>query len=84
MKAKLLTLILLAQIVFLEGCTSINGTGPCITQYGCKRSMVCANGPNCECTDPGCYSGNGNFCLSTGKCCRAFGNMAGRMDRHPI
>jgi hypothetical protein len=43
--------------------------------------MVCANGPNCECTDPGCYSGNGNFCLSTGKCCRAFGNMGGSYSR---
>ena len=74
MNAKL-TILAVISLILVNGCTSINGTGPCMTQYGCQRSMVCATGPNCQCTDPGCYSGNGNFCVSTNTCCRAFGNM---------
>lgn len=74
MKAKLV-MVTSVLTILINGCTSINGTGPCITQYGCHRTMTCATSPNCQCTDPGCYSGNGNFCLSTGTCCKAFGNM---------
>jgi len=75
MRTILGVMIALSSIIFLSGCTSLNGSGFCNTQYGCKKTMTCATGPNCQCTDPGCYSGCGNFCLSTKKCCRAFGNQ---------
>lgn len=41
---------------------------------GCPSPYV----SECQCTDPSCYNNWDDYCISTAKCCHAFGNIGSR------
>lgn len=63
---------------FYDRCSGDNyyNCSACTTAgSGCSG---CVTSSPCQCTDPSCYNNFEDNCISTPKCCNAFGNIGER------